>query len=253
MAVNWAREVSAGVTSYCDRQDVRTVLMGIAPDIEGDTLEAWMSKKNADKFIDFHLESTRLDFEDKACRDFGHHEDVEIAVSGQGTEVLDLAFFGFAPLLDVTVLAISGISQTVGDFEWNYDGRLMPENYSGGFPIFLRGHSNVTATIDYGYTAVPADVKVAQAGLVACKVLPVVQASDRTDPSGIGGFQRVSFGELQVSSFQQGRYVNLIKSLMAGVDAVAARYKQPLISRARPMIRDSVVGTRLWQFMQQAD
>jgi len=248
MAVSRASEVDAGVTSYCDRQDVRTVLLRIAADEDDTTLGAWASKAEVNKFIDLYLEPTRLDLEDMSARDWGYHTDVEVQVSGLGTEMLDLGHFGFWPLIDVTALSIGTTTEDVDDYVWDASGLVLPDEYYGGYPIFPRGNYNINATIDYGYSTVPADVKLAHAEMVACIILPILQASNATDPGGAGGVQRIQYQDMQVTNFQQGRYAPTIKALKEHVRSVTQRYRNLKTALAKPRIDVNLAATTLAQF-----
>lgn len=253
MAISNASELDAGVVSYCDRQDVRTVLLRVASDVADTTLAAWASTAEVDKFIDLYLEPTRLDLEAMACRDWGHHTDVEICISGNGTETLDLSQYGFWPLLGLSSLTINDDEQDLDDFVWSADGIIAPVYYYGGRVIFYRGNYNIDAVIDYGYETVPADVKVAHAELVALAILPILQAASTADPAGVPGVQRIQYQDIQITNYQQGRYAPTIKRLEAHVKSVVDRYRLPRIAMARPRVDEYLPGTRYAQFLDVDD
>jgi len=248
MAITFARELDAGVTSYCDVQDVKMVLLGVAQDADNDTLEGWVSQTEVDRFIRFYFETTRLDLEGMARRDFGYHEDVQVAVDGLGTEVLDLGFYGFWPLESIDAMSISGEDCDLSEYTFNSDGTLKPSDYWGGFPVFRRGHLNIELTLTYGYSTPPDDIKVAQAELVACKILPLITASNAGDLAGLGGYQRVQFGEVSVTHYQQGRYAPFLRELKEHVAQVASRYTRPTMAIGRPMTPASSTAITLSKF-----
>jgi len=245
MSISRAEQDPCSLASYCDADDVRLLLVGVAPDAEGDALEAWTTGENVSSVIASQLTPTRMRLDDAVGTDFGYHENVDVALDGPGTERLSLAQWGFVPLLDVTSITISDSDQTLTDYVWDESGLITPVDYYGGYPVWARGNKNIELTLTWGWESPPADVVDAQAKMVAIHILSVIRAAQVAEPGVGGGYQRVQFGELTFSQYREGRYAPTIKEWKEDIKRVIAKYRNVLVSHSHPAVYGLTPGTRL--------
>jgi len=249
LAINWANEdPGRGRTTYCDRDDVYLLMHGVMPDVEGDPLEAFANSNTLNRILSSVLEPTKQDLDADCGRDFDYHADVEIAVNGGGTDEIDLSYWGFVPLLDVTSVQINDGSERLSEYTWDQMGVVSPTSFWGGMPLFYRGYRNVAMTITWGFEEPPADVRLAHAKRVGIEILNRITAANAAEPGMIGGAQRVQFGDLVVNNYSRGRYSPTIDQWEKDIKRAIDRYRILRVGQNSPKVYDGQAATRMKQF-----
>jgi len=220
---------------YCTVRDVLTVLRRVSVDDAYTTLGSWLSSDDRDEVIRFHIPDARMWVNGKAGHDFDYHEDVSIAVDGNGLDCLDLSHFGFVPLVSVSDLVITDDDQDADDYKYYSDGRIRPVQvvstikYTTGrtYPFFLSGTQNVEMTVTWGYETPPYDIRVAQAKKVAADILGQLSAADNEDGVIPGGATSLRYGDLNIRMGSEGRYAAQILKLENDALETCLRHRFP--------------------------
>lgn len=192
-----------------------------------------------DDLIDVALEPAKLRVDGIAGRDFAYHEDVDIAINGNGLDRLDLSMFGFIPLLELTDLVIDDSTVDTDDYEYNrrgwiqYNGGVVSEltifkyQFTGGF--FPKGSTNVEAKITWGYETPPADIVKASAFFVIGDLLAFLEAvSGNTDePIGEGDVS-LRLGDVSITQRQSSKYGSLRKYVETQATNICKKYRPRL-------------------------
>jgi len=236
---------------YCDADDVRLLLKGVEPDDAATELSAWLSATNVDAAITGYCEDAKLEFDRVVGRDFELHEDVDVVVDGNGHSVLRLGELGFAPLLDVSALAVSEQVEDVDDYLWYEDGRVTAaEQYNADYVrphlynVFPFGRQNVALTITWGYETLPRDVVRGAAYLAAAQALAHIARSDTQSPGMVGGIQVVQYEDFQVRHFQRSRFSASIETMERKGRQIASYYAGAHAVSLRPDTAGSSLAAR---------
>lgn len=229
------------VTSYCTESDALTFLKGVARDDARGTLQSiWQSKEITEMFSAY-LPVAKMDVDADTGIDFDYHEDVEIAVDGDGGEWADFGRWGFKPLLELSALTISDEAQTVADWLIYADGRIARVNNPGEgsvIPVpwtrpFPYGRQTVEATITWGYTEanIPADIKFACALKAGQRIFRISDYNrDNNDPGAMGGVQAIQFGDVRITTGAGGVYTRLARALKDDYQEIINRYRTIRVS-----------------------
>ena len=180
----------------------------------------------------------------QAGRDFELHEGVDVYFDGNGRDTLDLAAFGFVPLIDISNLKLCGwpvevnssyTATTRGILKRNITFLLIPPKVGLiGSPFFVLGTQNIEATITWGYQTCPSDIKAAQAMKVVAELLRFVDRSDSESGEVPGGVQQVKWGEdLVINTGVGGRYGKAVRDLEREAQQMAWRYRTSYVTGAR--------------------
>jgi len=88
MAIQFASEhtPASPVSSYCTEADALTFLKGVARDDDRGTLRSLWQSTEISELISFYLPVVKSDIDADTRVDFDYHEDVDIAVDGDGGE-----------------------------------------------------------------------------------------------------------------------------------------------------------------------
>lgn len=247
MAIQFASEhtPASPVSSYCTEADALTFLKGVARDDDRGTLRSLWQSTEISELISFYLPVVKSDIDADTRVDFDYHEDVDIAVDGDGGEWLDLGQFGFRPLLEITALSIVGSVEDVDGWVVYRDGRIARAYASGEgsvIPVpwtrpFPHGRQNIEATITWGYEEadIPPDIKLACALKVGARLLSIAdEVPDQNDPGTIGGVQSVQFGDVRFNMGSGGRYSRLVKRMDAQYKQIVNRYRLVIATAPDP-------------------
>lgn len=243
------------VTSYCTEADALTFLKGVARDDNRGTLRSLWQRSEIAELIGAYLPVAKLDIDAATGIDFDYHEDVAIAVDGEGGEWLDLGRLGFKPLLSISALTISGTAEDVDNWLTYQDGRLARVNNPGEgsvIPVpwmrpFPHGRQNVAATITWGYAEadIPADIKLACALKAGLRMLDIADhVPDQNDPGLLGAYQTVQFGDVRVSTGTVGVYGRLVRTLKERYREIVNRYRTIRVSSPDPRRTSDVTVRR---------
>ncbi|MGD9495695.1 MAG: hypothetical protein AB7Y46_05230 [Armatimonadota bacterium] len=204
---------TANLTSYCSGEDVLALLRAY------DT-SAWGTQEELGAEIGALLAPTRAAIDAAAGRDFLLHADETALLDGSGTRVLLLAAQGLTPVVGVSAVTVDGTP--LSDDEWllyPQEAALVLAAGSRVGSCFPEGNQNVAVTLDWGYEQTPADVRMAQAKLVAAELI--------AGHSGeAGGVEAVSLGDYTVRYGAAGRLGSCVRRLVAEANEVVARYRR---------------------------
>lgn len=200
------------LTSYCTAEDVLRLLAGYDLSRLGTTDEVTERIRQL-------LGPTRCGIDAEAGRDFLFHADDEISVDGRGGDRVMLAGHGVSPVEDVQSLWVNEV--LVSDDEYvNYgtDGtiRLKPGGSLGGmFPV---GVQNVRIALDWGYTAPPSEISLAQAKLIGAQILAEM-AGER------GSLESLRLGDYSVTYDAGGEHAGTITRWVMDARRAAGLYR----------------------------
>ncbi len=230
---------------YCSPDDVRVYLAGVAVDDDGSPFEALLSRPRIDESLTKWSKVAKKLIDRHCGRDFDLHEDVDIAVDGPGSDVLDLKELGFVPLIDLTALKIDDDEENLDDYlVYTDDAVIARTTYQNtethvflrGTRSFIVGRQNVEATISWGYESVPIDVEAAAAYWTGALLLnPLDAATDNRAP-GVNAMARsVNYGDLRIDlGATHPGYFKLAERLKAKAKEFLSGYTTTVVLGAAP-------------------
>lgn len=244
MAITKASEHSvSGLSSlrYCDVDDVLLLMRKVSMDTARQTLGAWLAASDRDRLISLYVMGSRRWIDERANRDFDYHNGVAIEVDGSGLDALNLAQLGFTPLISVSNLTVSGSDIDEDDYKV-YPAGLLKFNQSvqreylsqRKVPFFDLGTQNVTMTATWGFSAPPDDIRLAHARKVIADVLADLQTADSEEGELPGGVRQVRYGDLTITSGDEGRFASYISRMERLARQTCFSYRKPRISTLRP-------------------
>lgn len=232
-------------TEYCSKDDVRVYLAGVAADDEGSPFEALLSRPKIDESLTKYNQVVKKLIDRRCHRDFDYHEDVEIAVDGYGTDVLDLKTLGFAPLLELSALTIDDTTEDTDNYlVYQEDAKIARTSYVSadtatslqGVMTFSPGRQNIEATITWGYSSVPIDVEMAAALWAGALLLnPADAIQDLRAPGTATMLQSVQYGDLKIGmGSTNATYSGLATRLRKEAHRLLNGYIIPIVVGADP-------------------
>ena len=192
---------TGSLTSYCTVEQVQALLVGY--DLSRIGEEAAVGER-----IQQLLSITRQAVDKAADRDFFWHADDQITIDGSGTERLSLALLGVVPIATVQQIQIAGSTVPAADYVvYGETGeiRLKPAASIGSY--FPAGLQNISLTLDWGYSEVPAEVAMAQAKLTAAQILSEAAGETATAAA-------LRIGDYAVRYAPDGQYGAVIERFM---------------------------------------
>lgn len=260
MAITKASEhtPTTPLTSYCSPDDVKIYLAGVAADDADNTFEAILSHSKVDQKLAKLVQVAKRLIDKRVGHDFDLHEDVEIAVDGQGAEALLLGKYGFRPLLEVADLSVDGSTEALDDYVIYQDGTLARTTFSSvevlpflsSVGTFTRGRQNVVATISWGYTEVPVDVEMAAAYWTGALLLNPLDAAIDNRAPGISSMARsMTYGDLKIDmGSTHPSYYALSERLKKLAKDILNNYMVPLVTGPDPKKATQITEARRGNF-----
>lgn len=255
MAIHRASDDTPDITTYCTVQDVLDEAIGIDPDDNHNDLSRLMQGgrgiQGRDAFIRRRFAETFRLINRWSRRDFGLHEDVDVVLDGDATNVIMWMEYGFYPLREVNSIALDGVDYDADAYE-NYLGEesvtmeadliawdppSVRRTYSSG--LFPAGVQNISANISWGFETPPEDIVAAQAMLVLSRVLfryPAIQ--DPRDPNMPAGVRIVAQGDFRVNTGSKPQYWDQAQQLENEAKAICFTYQRARVYVASGSVLD---------------
>ena len=200
---------TGALASYCGVADVLALL-------SAHDASAWGGQEALAGRIRALLAPTRGAVDGAAGRDFLHHPDSRIVMDGSGGPRLLLSPVGIHPPVAVHQVHVDGTQ--LPPAWWRYDAvrNCVRLRASARLQRFPTGVQNVTVQADFGYPHPPGQVALAQASLVAARLLSELGGAE-------GAVQALSLGDYTVRYGTSGRWGVQIEGLMQSArDALSA-------------------------------
>jgi hypothetical protein len=224
------------LTEYCSTRDVEIYLAGVAQDDDGAPLQALLTRPQLTAAISKWSQVVKALIDSYCKRDFDYHEDVEIAVDGNGSDVLCLKPMGFCPLSELTSLEVNGLEMDTDNYVvYEEDAVIARATYYplnepvtiNTFNAFAPGRQNVVATITWGYAhgSLPVKVEAAAAYWTGASLLNPADAMNDLRSPGVNPIARsVTHGDLRVDFGVSQPYARLSERLKQKAKELLAEY-----------------------------